>query len=177
VKTFSVYLVVGVAIIVGQTTVLTLPLFQGMFYDLLIPMVVFIRLNLAVKRGAALVLLVGFVMDLFSGGPFGLYLTVYLWIFIGVQAVSNYFNVQGNLFRSILIAICVLLENVMFCIFSVFPGELIPVLTPRIGSVVWQAVFAAITGTTIVIVLERLHRRIEALQHEAGKSRQDFVLL
>ena len=125
-KVFFLYLFFGMVVIVVQTTVLMLPFFQGLFYDLIIPLVLFARLNLPVREGVALILVLGFVMDLFSGGTFGLYITVYFWIFLGVQGISSFFHVKGSLFRSLLIGFCVLLQNLFFCIFAVFPGDVVP---------------------------------------------------
>ena len=155
-KIFLLFTVISLGGIVFQTTVLRLPFLDGVFYDLLVPMVVFARLNLSTRTAALLVIIVGFVMDLFSGGQFGLYLSLYFWMFVGVREISSYFNVQGGLFRSLLIALCVLFENLVSCIFSVFPNALMPVLGPRIGGLLWQTFFAAVTGPAIVLGLERI---------------------
>jgi cell shape-determining protein MreD len=174
-KVFFLYLVIGMAVIVGQTTVFTLPVFQGLFYDLMIPLVLFLRLNLPVREGIVLVLALGFVMDLFSGGTFGLYLTVYFWTFLGVQGISSFFHVRGGLFRSLLIGLCVFLQNVFFCIFAVFPGELVPAFSAHLGLVAWQTVFGAATGPTLVKSLERLLRHMKTVERKAGTAGKDWV--
>jgi hypothetical protein len=172
---FVVYIIVGVAIIVGQTTVLTMPCLRGMSYDLVIPMVVFFRLNLAVKQGGPLVFLMGFAMDLFSGGSFGLYLTTYFWIFLGVQAVSTFFDVQGGLFRSLLIGLCVLLQNVFFAVFASFPDRLGDALFPLLGNVVLQVFLGAVTGSAIIKGLEYLQRRVASRQQQVENRGRDWV--
>jgi hypothetical protein len=175
VKVFFLYFSVGIAIIVGQTTVLSLPVFQGVFYDLLIPVVVFVRLNLPIRGGVLLVLSMGFVMGLFSGGAFGLYLTVYFWVFLGVQGISNFFEVKGGLFRSLLIGLCVLLQNLFFFAFAVFPDKLAPALVPQLGHVAWQVIFGAATGPTVIKCLERLQRKIATSRQEGGKAGKEWV--
>lgn len=174
-KVFVFYLFVGIAIIVGQTTVLTMPCFRGVFYDLTIPVVVFIRFNLPVRQGVLLVLSLGFIMDLFSGGPFGLYLTIYFWIFLGVQGISNFFDVKGNLFRALLIGFCVLLQNVLFSIFAIFPGRLASGLFPMAGHVVLQVFLGAVTGPAVVKGLEYVQRKVKSVQQEFGKAGKDWV--
>ncbi len=171
------YTVISLVGVVFQATILRLPFLDGVFYDLVVPMVVFARLNLSTRTAALLVVIVGFVMDLFSGGQFGLYLSVYFWVFVGVRGISSYFDVQGSLFRSLLIAFCVLFENLVCCVFSVFPGEVMPVLTFRIGTLLWQTFFAAVTGPAIVLGLEKVLRRMETPQQEARKRRQDLAVL
>lgn len=175
-KIFFVYFFIGMAMVVAQTTVLTLPVFQGLFYDLLIPMVAFVRLGLPAGKGVVLVLTVGFAMDLFSGGPFGLYLTAYFWIFLGVQGISNFFDVRGNLFRSLLVGFCVLAENMMFCIFGGLPGELFPAFSHHVGPVAWQIVFGAMTGPAIIKGLECLLRKIKAAERDTGSKGQELSI-
>jgi hypothetical protein len=174
-KVFFLYFVIGMAVVVIQTTVLTLPVLQGLFYDLLIPIVLFIRLNMPVKEGIVLVLALGFAMDLFSGGTFGLYLTVYFWTFVGVQGISSFFHVRGGLFRSLLIGLCVFLQNIFFCVFAVFPGELVPALTGMLGLVAWQTVFGAATGPAVVKSMERVLRHMKKVEQENGTAGKNWV--
>ncbi|MBW2171943.1 MAG: rod shape-determining protein MreD, partial [Deltaproteobacteria bacterium] len=114
--TFCIYLILGLSAIVAQTTILTLPLFHSLFFDLLIPLVVFLGLRLRDGKGLLLVAIFGMIMDLLSGGIFGLYLSVYLWIFLLVKNVSKYFNVDDKVFQSILIGACVLGQQMVFCV-------------------------------------------------------------
>lgn len=174
-KVFSLYTILGLATIVGQTTILRLPLFQDIFYDLLIPLVVFVRLNLPKRKAVILVLLIGFLMDLFSGGIFGLYITVYFWIFLVVKGISNYFDVQGTMFRSVLVAICVLAENLLF-FFAAAPGNGIQLLTSRIGPIMGQTIFAVITGPAILVALEKIHERVESPALSGEKQRENFTV-
>ncbi|MBW2108538.1 MAG: hypothetical protein JRI36_07735 [Deltaproteobacteria bacterium] len=175
-KAFLVYLAIGIGVIVVQTTVLTLPRFEGVFYDLLIPMAVFARLNLTGARAWALILATGFVMDLFSGGPFGLYMTVYFWIFVGVRGVSKLCDVQGALFRSLLVGVCVLAEHVVFCVFFTVSGDSAPALLCHLGSVLWQVVFGGVSGPALIRGLEMLNRRIKAAWEVGSSNEQDLAI-
>lgn len=175
-KAFFIYLGIGVGVVVVQTTVLTLPRFEGVFYDLLIPMVVFARLNLSGARAGALILAEGFVMDLFSGGPFGLYMTVYFWIFVGVRGISRVCDVQGAVFRSLLIAACVLMEHALFCIFFSASGNAPPALLSHLGPVLWQVVFGGVSGPALVQALERLNGRLKAAWETGGSNGQGLAV-
>ena len=76
-KASLLYLMIGLATIVAQTTVLGLPVFHGAVSDLLIPLIVFLSLERPNRQGVSLALALGLVMDLVSGGIFGLYLSIY----------------------------------------------------------------------------------------------------
>ena len=70
-------------LVILQTTIIPyLPLLDK-FYDLLIPFIVYLGLSRPVRESLPFVLFLGFIMDNLSGGPFGLYLTTYFWLFVG----------------------------------------------------------------------------------------------
>jgi len=161
VKVFFLYAIIGLAAMVGQTTILRLPVFQGVFYDLLIPLVIFMRLHLTLAESSMLALILGFVMDLSSGGVFGLYMTLYLWIFLLVPGVSNYFNVRGTACRSALMAVCVLGQNLLFLASSALPWKGWHWLSAQLWPVLGQIVLAAATGPSVLSLFETMHRSLQ----------------
>ncbi len=163
-KIVCTYVFLGIAIVVGQTTILKLNLFQNGVYDLLIPVVIFARFNLSVKTACVIALAVGYVMDLFSGGQFGLYITTYLWILIGVKIISDYFSIQGSISWAILIALCVLFENAVFFLFSGGLFKEVLMEGHKLRSVIWQTGLAAISGPAVIEGLERIYQRIEGVE-------------
>jgi hypothetical protein len=169
VKVFCLYSIIGLATIVVQTTLLRMPVFQGAFYDLLIPLVFFVRLHLSLTKAGLITLILGFVMDLFSGGIFGLYMTVYLWVFLLVQGVSDYFNVGGTACRSVLIAVCVLGENLIFLTSTAHPWKGWLWLSAQIWPTAGQIFLAAATGPAVVSLLETMHRSLEDSEAVTGR--------
>ena len=159
-KVLCLYLVLGLLSVVAQTTILKLPIFQGVFYDLLIPLVVFLSLNLPNRRGVLAVVILGMIMDLLSGGIFGLYLTIYFWIFLSVKNLSKYFDVDKALFQSVLIGVCVLGEHLLFCISVAAPWNGTRLLAAQTVPVVLQTVFAVLTGPGILVLLGKVHTRL-----------------
>jgi rod shape-determining protein MreD len=159
---------VGLSTVVAQTTILRLPLFHGIFYDLLIPLVVFLSLNLADRKGVLLVVILGLIMDLLSGGIFGLYLTIYFWIFLSVKGLSKYFDVDDTIFRSVLIGVCVLGQHLLFCISVAAPWKGAQLLAAQMPRVLLQTIFAALTGPGILMLLGRLQTRLSGAQRETG---------
>jgi len=166
-KVSCLYFMVGLSAVVAQTTILRIPLFHAVFYDLLIPLVVFLSLNLPDKKGVLVVLILGLIMDLLSGGIFGLYLSIYFWIFLWVKSVSKYFDVCDTIFQSVLIGVCVFGQHLIFCISVAAPSQL---LAAQTGSVLLQTIFAALTGPGILMLLGRLQTRFET--HSSGTERE-----
>jgi rod shape-determining protein MreD len=162
----------GLSAIVAQTTILRLPLFHGVFYDLLIPLVVFLSLNLPDRKGILVVLVLGLIMDLLSGGIFGLYLSIYFWIFVWVKSVSKYFDVRDTLFQSVLIGVCVLGQHLVFCISVAAPCTGAQLLGAQTATVLLQSVVAALTGPGILMFLGRLQTRFMRCAHQELRGKQ-----
>jgi len=176
VKLLLVYSIVGLATVVSQTTLLRLPLFHNAFFDLLIPLVVFWGLRLRDGRGVTLVIVLGLVMDLVSGGIFGLYLSTYFWIFLSVKNVSKYFDVDDTVFQSVLIAACVLWQHLLFCITLSPPWKGAQLLAVQAIPVLMQIMLAALTGPSIFILLRKLQTRFYVPPPSAQKEKADSVI-
>jgi len=169
-KVFCLYLMVGLSAVVAQTTILRLPLFHGIFYDLLIPLVVFLGLNVPNRKGVLVVVILGLIMDLLSGGIFGLYLCIYLWIFVSVKGLSKYFDVGDTIFQSVLIGVCVLGQHFIFCISVAAPWKGTQLLVAQTAPVLLQTIFGALTGPGILMLLGRLQTRLQTRSSGAEKE-------
>ncbi|NVL90237.1 MAG: hypothetical protein HWN69_04465 [Desulfobacterales bacterium] len=158
------YFVLGLSTILAQTTILRL---DGILYDLLIPLVVFLSLNFPKRKGILVVVILGLIMDILSGAIFGLYLSIYFWIFLSVKGLSKCFDVGDTIFQSVLIGVCVLGQHFMFCA----PCKGAQLLTVRVVPVLLQTVFAMLTGPGILMLLEALHIRLQAAIRRLERNR------
>ena len=150
-------------LVILQTTVMPyLPLLDS-FYDPLIPFIVFLGLSRPIRESLLFVFFLGFIMDNLSGGPFGLYLTAYVWVFVGVKGITRLVQVGNRLFVIMLIvASGVLVENIIFV------GTL-TILSPdrQLGSnaakmVTIQVLWAVWTGPVFLMVFRNLQRWLDA---------------
>jgi rod shape-determining protein MreD len=160
----------GLSTIVAQTTILRLPLFQGAISDLLIPFIVFLSLHRPNRQGISVALVLGLVMDLVSGGIFGLYLSVYFWVFLSARSLGKYFDVGETMFQSILIGLYVLGQNLVFCASVPLPWHATQLLSSRATAVVLQVVFGAVTGPAILMLLRRFQVRLEKSSVTRGEA-------
>lgn len=167
---------IGLATVVGQTTILRIPLLHNVFYDLLIPLVVFLGLRLRDARGLLLIVMLGLVMDLLSGGIFGLYLSTYFWIFFSVKGVSRYFDVDDTPFQSILVALCVLAQHLFFWASLAHPWQGAPLLAAQTIPILLQITLAAVTGPRILMFLRMLQTRFKTPLTRVRKEAEEFVI-
>jgi rod shape-determining protein MreD len=153
---YCFYIGICLALIILQTTVLpNLPLFDR-FYDLLIPFVIYLALYRAVREGLILVCFFGFIMDNLSGGPFGLYLSTYCWLFIGVKWTIKYVQVANKVLLSLVAVAGVLLENLIFLGASSIVGPGLVVGGDTVRIIVFQMIWALGTGPLFLILFRHL---------------------
>lgn len=175
-KFFCLYLLIGLSTVVAKTTILTLPLFHGIFYDLLIPLVVFLSLSLPNRTSISVVVILGLIMDLLSGGIFGLYLSIYFWMFLSTKSLSKCFDVGKTIFQSALIGVCVLGQHIVFWASVAPPWKGAQLLTAQTGTVLLQTFFAALTGPGILMLLQRLETRFQAPSSGAGRETREVAI-
>lgn len=140
-----------------QTTVVR---YFGMlrgFYDLFIVVVVFLGLYRNFRESIPVILLAGFIMDNLYNGPFGLYVTVYIWLYICIRWSSVYFNVRSSMFLVFVVAAGVLFENIIYIgSFMMFNPELLFVENLS-GKIFTQFVWALVTGYFFIMLIKKTY--------------------
>ena len=150
-------------LVILQTTVMPyLPLMDS-FYDLLIPFVVFLGLSRPVRESLPFVFFLGFIMDNLSGSPFGLYLTAYFWLFIGVKGITKLLQVRNRLFIvTLIVAAGVLIENLIFLGTLTILGPDQQLSGNAARTVTIQVLWAIWTGPIFFVVLRGVQKRLDA---------------
>jgi len=150
-------------LVILQTTVMPyLPLLDS-FYDLLIPFVVFLGLSRPVRESLPFVFFLGFIMDNLSGSPFGLYLTAYFWLFIGVKGITKLLQVGNRLFIiALIVAAGVLIENLIFLWTLTILGPDQQLAGNAAKTVSIQVLWAIWTGPLFFMILRDVQKRLDA---------------
>lgn len=154
--TYLFHIGISLCLIIIQTTIIPyIPLFRG-FYDLLIPFVIYLDIFRSFRESIPVILFFGFVMDNIYGGPFGLYLTTYLWLFVGVRWIITFLHVGNSLLWPFVVVAGVLMENLIFVGSSVLLEAGL-----HINSVVWgkigtQVLWATFTGSVFILFFNYL---------------------
>jgi len=141
-----------ILILIQSTVIQTLPLFNG-YYDILTVVVIFLGLFRNFRESIPVILFIGFIMDNLSNGPFGLYLTVYLWLYACIRWCSVYFNVRSTFFLALIVPAGVLFENIIFLgSFAMFNADSFH-HSDIYRIVAEQIIWAMITGPACLILL------------------------
>lgn len=156
---YGFYIGICLFLLIIQTTIFPyIALMRGM-YDLLIPFVIFISICLPIRESLPFALVLGLIMDNLSGSPFGLYLTYYLWLFIGVRFIIKFLRVSNKFFLSVVVVVAVLVENIlMIATFAFFrPAGQLPVDAFLV--VTQQFLWALATGPLFLLSLLALAKK------------------
>lgn len=100
-------------LVIIQTTIIPCFSLFDSFMDLSAIFIIFLSLFRNAREGIPVVFLLGFVMDSISGSPLGMYVTIYLWLFICVKWVIKYLHVENYVLLLFVIVAGVLIENVI----------------------------------------------------------------
>jgi cell shape-determining protein MreD len=159
---FCFCLLAGIFLILLQTTLLPEMLTARIFCDLLTPMVIHISVYRPLREGVPLILFLGIGMDSLSGGPPGLYISLYVWLYLAMGYLKQYLHV-GNLILLSLVAICAVgLESLAFFGLIGLQSPVSQIWLVAVHSFLRQMVFAVFTAPVILVGLHlgqgKVHR-------------------
>jgi hypothetical protein len=97
-------------------------------------------------------------MDIISGGPFGLYLTAYVWLFIGVRWAITFLHVGDSVLLPFVVAAGVLMENLIFIGTSVMFEQSSRISEAIVSTIVIQVLWAIFTGPLFLMFFNYAHR-------------------
>ena len=157
---YGFYISICLFLLILQTTILPyIPVVQGM-YDLLIPFVIFISICLPIRESLPFALALGLIMDNLSGSPFGMYLTFYLWLFIGVRFIIKFLRVSNKFFLSVVVIFAVVIENILMIAIFAFFGPVRQLPVDAFAVVTQQFLWALVTGPVFLLSLLALAKRL-----------------
>ena len=112
--TYLYYSILGLILLIIQTTII--PEITGTQgpYDLIALIIFYLGLYQPFRQSLPMVFILGFIMDNLSGAPFGLYITTYFWVFVGVSWVARFLRVRNIILLPLLLAVGILGENSIF---------------------------------------------------------------
>ena len=156
---YGFYIGTCLFLIIVQTTLLVyFNIFAGM-YDLLIPFVIFLSICLPLRESLPFILILGLIMDNISGSPFGLYLTFYFWLLVGVRWVLTVFRASNKLFLSLVVVVAVLIQNGLIIGTFGFAGPGWQIPAAGLKNVTVQFFWALTTGPLFLFCLLAISKR------------------
>jgi rod shape-determining protein MreD len=170
-----IFLILGILILVLQTTFLQLlPAWLGK-PDILFLLIVYVACQADILRGAFIVLLLGVLMDAFSGVFLGLYPVIYLLVFAFIKGISRQIAINEFAYQVPLAVISYLFVSIGMFLFAFF---LAPDSPPQWswGVILLQLLILAVIGTPIFGIFDSItnfYRSSSASGRFLGTSRSN----
>lgn len=167
-----IFLILGILILVVQTTFLQLvPGWLGQ-PDILFLLIVYIACQKEILAGAVSILLLGLLLDVFSGVFLGLYPVIYLLIFVFIKGISRKVAINEFAYQVPLAVISYLLVSIFMFIFSY---SLAPDSPPQWawGTIILQLLMLAVIGAPVFGVFDIImdfYRSTSAAGHFLGSK-------
>jgi rod shape-determining protein MreD len=156
---YGFYIGTCLFLIIVQTALLPyFNIFDGMC-DLLIPFVIFISICLPLSESLPFILILGLIMDNLSGSPFGLYLTFYFWLFVGVRWILKFLQVSNKFFLSLVVVVAVLIQNALIIATFEFVGPDWKLPSTALKNITVQFFWALTTGPLFLFCLLAISKR------------------
>jgi cell shape-determining protein MreD len=106
-----------------------------------------------------IVFVFGFFMDIISGGPFGLYITAYVWLFFSVRWAITFLHVGDSLLLPFVVAAGVLMENLIFIGTSAMFEQSSRISEAMMSTIVVQVLWALFTGPLFLMFFNTSYQR------------------
>ncbi|MCU0591818.1 MAG: rod shape-determining protein MreD [Desulfobacterales bacterium] len=111
---YFIYITCGLFMVICQTTVIPRLAFVGYLFDLVLPVVVYLAAFRPLHEALPFTVFLGVLMDNLSGGPFGLYLTSYVWLFIAARAAATVVRAENPIMIVLILIAAVATQNALF---------------------------------------------------------------
>ncbi len=159
--TIAFYMLVSLCLVIIKTTLIPGMAVIDKFYDLLIPIIIYLSLFRPVREGAPIVLFFGLIMDSLCGGPVGLYLATYIWLYAGMRWLSRILHTRSFIPLALSVAFGVAFEGMVMLVYMVLlsPTTMIPEDTAM--TLVMQLIWSLFTGPVILVIIGWAQRQID----------------
>jgi rod shape-determining protein MreD len=115
----------------------------------------------------------GFLVDIFTAGPLGLFSLLYLAVFLGIHLVgSRFFDLHSPRGQFVIISLAVLLKEVLFGVFLYVSSLEIVFSVSFLCAVISSAMVSGLVGPLFFYLLNRVRR---SLNHGARRTSDEWV--
>lgn len=156
-------IVLGIFFAVLQTACLPHVCLSCRYFDMLLPLVIYLSVFRPVAESLPLVAFFGVVMDCLSGSPFGLYVITYIWLLLGVRGSMHFLDAGSYFLFPLIMMLGMVFEHFLFA-FSTSRS-------PSAGILV-NALWAIAAAPFFLMLFNALFGKIERITARLGLDRQ-----
>lgn len=164
---FFGYIGISLVLVVCRTSLLPHAPATERFFDPFLALIVYLTIFRPRHECLPLILFAGILMDTLSGGPFGLYLTSYVWLFIALRLTASVMRVDSPILLVMMMVAGVLLQNlVVVALLMAFdltrprPGDMLGVFTEQVGWVL-------LVGPLLAVLMRSVEQRARSTRRRS----------
>jgi cell shape-determining protein MreD len=131
------------------------------FVDLITVFVLYAGLFLPIYESIVLAFVVGMLMDCITGGLFGLYISIFIWITVGLRPFISFLNLNNANTLRMLLVIAIVLENAFVYIGTLALKQEILFSSGFLHKVFFQLFWSIILGPAIILYMNNCVFRIK----------------
>ena len=156
-----VRIVLVLFLVIFQTTIYYAVPALNHFVDVLITFVIYAGLFLPFLESVVLSLVLGALMDSITGGLFGLYLSIYFWITVGLRPFVMLLNLKNAHTLRLLLGIAIGFEKLMLFIGTVALKQEIVFSSETISEMAYQLFWTMALGPFLIRFLNAVDRHFK----------------
>jgi hypothetical protein len=149
-------------LVIFQTTIYYAVPALSHFIDLLITYVIYAGLFLPVMESIMLIVALGALMDSITVGPFGLYLSIYFWITVGLRPFVTLLNLKNSHTLRLLLGIAFVFENLMLFLGTVTLKQAVVFSSESIREMLYQLGWTLVLGPFFIKLLRVIDRHYKS---------------
>lgn len=161
--TYLFHIVVCLILIIFQTAVKPQVLFLAGLYDVLTAYIIYLGLYHRVREILPIILISGMTMDAISGGPMGLFLTTYLWLFLLTRWTTRLIHQDNLVLRFFIVGVGVVIQTGVYIGTTLLLDNATLFPAPTLDVALVQTLWALGTGAILVTLFRYLHAVWEML--------------
>ncbi|MGD8702076.1 MAG: hypothetical protein PVG51_05790 [Desulfosarcina sp.] len=154
------HVTLSLLLILFQTTLLAIhdPV---CLYDLLVPFVVYLGVNRSLREALPIVVFAGLAMDGLSGSVFGVHLSAYLWMVVGVRWIIQFLHVGNAILLLLLVTVGVAFKSMVVAFSAVVLASAPWPVESVFPIVAGQILVGAVTGPFLMLAFIRGQRSVD----------------
>ena len=143
-------------LVIFQTTIYYAIPALNHFVDLLITFAIYAGLFLPFLESIVLILVLGTLMDSITGGLFGLYLSIYFWIIVGLRPFVTLLNLKNVHTLMLLLGIAIGFKNLMLFVGTVALKQEIVFSSESFRAMAYQLFWTLALGPILIRLLNAM---------------------
>lgn len=156
--TYLFHIGVCLMLVIFQTAVKPQMQMLAGFYDVLTAYVIYLGLFHRVREVLPIILISGLVMDTISGGPMGLFLTSYLWIFLLTRWTTRLLHQDNLVLHVFIVGAGVIFQTGVYVGTTFLLDKTTLFEAPTLDVALTQVLWALGTGALLLLLFRRSYR-------------------